>query len=142
MACAASIWNWAISNFNPILFMPFKSDFGRGTENKQKKSKLGLLLTLYPIRGPRKWSTIFFSNISPGKCGRCGHVRCQDNYHVRCQDNYHVAKCVWLNAAAGSFSRNGQRSQRDSQSEICTSTLEKILKTISCASSLLLSLCH
>ena len=84
-----------------------------------------LLLTLYPIRGPRKWSTIFFSNISPGKCGRCGHVRCQDNYHVRCQDNYHVAKCVWLNAAAGSFSRNGQRSQRDSQSEICTSTLEK-----------------
>ena len=41
MACAASIWNWAISNFNPILFMPFKTDFGRGTENKQKKSKLG-----------------------------------------------------------------------------------------------------
>ena len=49
---------------------------------------------------------------------------------------------VWLNVAAGSFSRNGQRSQRDSQSEICTSTSEKILKTISCASSLLLSLCH
>ena len=41
MACAASIWNWAISNFNPILFMPFKTDFEGGTENKQKKSKLG-----------------------------------------------------------------------------------------------------
>ena len=60
MACAASIWNWAISNFNPNLFMPFKTDFGRGTENKQKKSKLG-----HPIGHMEKvsdWCGFFYAS--------------------------------------------------------------------------------